>query len=83
MIYTGDLKWTIEEETGARYNPVDHLIEDIERLLSEHNNNSNTTKVWLMATANYQTYMKCQMKQPSLEIQWSLQVVSVSSARLG
>ncbi|XP_052200523.1 protein SMAX1-LIKE 4-like [Diospyros lotus] len=83
MIYTGDLKWTVEEETGVGYNPVDHLIEDIGRLLSEHNSNSNTTKVWLMATANYQTYMKCQMKQPSLEIQWSLQAVSVPSAGLG
>ncbi|RVW16111.1 Protein SMAX1-like 4 [Vitis vinifera] len=36
-----------------------------------------------MATASYQTYMRCQMKQPSLEIQWALQAVSVPSGGLG
>ncbi|KAJ9141302.1 hypothetical protein P3X46_031850 [Hevea brasiliensis] len=88
IIYTGDLKWTIEESVmngedsaAAGYSPVDHLVAEIGRLISEYS--SSNTKVWLMATASYQTYMRCQMRQPPLEIQWALQAVSVPSGGLG
>ncbi|KAL5699618.1 hypothetical protein ACHQM5_030496 [Ranunculus cassubicifolius] len=85
IIYAGDLKWTVElnESVGeiSGYNPVEHLVAEIGRLLTDYNNTNS--KVWLMATANYQTYMRCQMKQPSLEIQWALQPVSVPSGGLG
>ncbi|KAJ6731983.1 PROTEIN SMAX1-LIKE 5 [Salix purpurea] len=85
IIYTGDLKWTVEEffvngEVSA-YNPVDHLVREIGTLLSEYS--SSNSKVWLMATASYQTYMKCQMRQPSLETHWALQAVPVPSGGLG
>ncbi|XP_034902173.1 protein SMAX1-LIKE 4 [Populus alba] len=85
IIYTGDLKWTVEETfvngEVSVYSPVDHLVREIGRLLSEYS--SSNRKVWLMATASYQTYMKCQMRQPSLETQWALQAVSVPSGGLG
>jgi len=85
IIYTGDLKWAVEETVGngevSGYSPVDHLVTEIGRLLSEYS--SSNTKVWLMATASYQTYMKCQMRRPSIEIQWALQAVSVPSGGLG
>ncbi|CAL5404558.1 unnamed protein product [Camellia sinensis] len=74
IIYTGDLKWTVEDSTRTvvvasddyNYvcNPVDHLVAEIGRLVSDYSNSN--TKVWLMATANFQTYVRCQMKQPSL-----------------
>ncbi|KAA8535828.1 hypothetical protein F0562_030852 [Nyssa sinensis] len=93
IIYTGDLKWTIDAAVDDRdqggssngeaycYSPVDHLVAEIGRLLSDYS--SSSTKVWLMATANYQTYMKCQMREPPLEIQWGLQAISVPSGGLG
>ncbi|XP_021891477.1 protein SMAX1-LIKE 4 [Carica papaya] len=99
ILYTGDLKWTVSDETstattstagnynnngGSRghiYNPMDHLVVEIGRLISEYN--SVNSKVWFMATASYQTYTKCQMRQPPLEIQWNLQAVSVPSGGLG
>ncbi|KAM0020498.1 putative Clp, repeat (R) domain, P-loop containing nucleoside triphosphate hydrolase [Helianthus debilis subsp. tardiflorus] len=86
IIHAGDLKWTVDErESGGErgvtsYSPVDHLVVEIGKLIS-HYNVSN--KVWLIGTANYQTFMKCKMKKPSLEIQWTLQAVSVPSAGLG
>ncbi|KAL3332157.1 hypothetical protein AABB24_032651 [Solanum stoloniferum] len=92
IIYTGDLKWTVdstnkEKERGlfVNYSPVDHLVAEIGRLVSSNNNNSSSSnaKVWLVGTANYQTYIKCQMKQPPLDIQWSLQPISVPSGGLG
>lgn len=86
IIYTGDLKWTVETRVNnsdlmgrgdiiGGYDPVDHLVAGIGRLVSEYSNLNS--RVWLMGTANYETYIKCQMKQPSLENQWSLQAVSV------
>ncbi|CAN4084966.1 unnamed protein product [Withania somnifera] len=89
-----DLKWTVETSTTlahekerrllVNYSPVDHLVAEIGRLVSSYNSSSSSNaKVSLVATANYQTYVKCQMKQPPLEIQWSLQAIYVSSGGLG
>lgn len=87
IIHTGDLKWTVEESVVnaevSGYSPVDHLVTEIGRLLCDYNSLNKNTKVWLMATASYQTYMRCQMRQPPLEIQWALQAVSVPSGGLG
>ncbi|PRQ37130.1 putative P-loop containing nucleoside triphosphate hydrolase [Rosa chinensis] len=91
IIYIGDLKWTIGDEregglVSGGYSPVEHLVSEISRLVSDYESSSCSStkpKVWLMATASYQTYMRCQMRQPSLEIQWGLQAVSVPSGGLG
>ncbi|GMJ15607.1 SMAX1-like 5 [Hibiscus trionum] len=80
IIYTGDLKWTVEESETAGYSAVEHLVSEIGRLLSHYS--SSNAKVWLMATASYQTYLRCQMRQPPLEAQWALQAVSVPSGGL-
>ncbi|KHN17637.1 Chaperone protein ClpB1 [Glycine soja] len=94
IFYIGDLKWTVEEaslsgkEEGSPngevsgYNPVDHLVSEIGKLFCDCGT-SNNAKVWLMATASYQTYMRCQMRQPPLEKQWALQAVPVPSGGLG
>ncbi|KAK8471098.1 hypothetical protein PHAVU_003G140726 [Phaseolus vulgaris] len=93
IFYIGDLKWTVEEtgfsdkEEGSPegeisgYNPVDHLVSEVGRLFCDCGT-SNNAKVWLMATASYQTYMRCQMRQPPLEKQWALQAVPVPSGGL-
>ncbi|KAE8735472.1 mannosyl-oligosaccharide 1,2-alpha-mannosidase MNS1-like [Hibiscus syriacus] len=85
IIYTGDLRWTAEENLNGEeliaYSAVDHLVTEIGRLISDCN--FSKTKVWLLATASYQTYLKCQMRQPPLEVQWALQAISVPSGGLG
>ncbi|XP_022730552.1 protein SMAX1-LIKE 4-like [Durio zibethinus] len=84
IIYTGDLRWTAEENVNGEipgYSAADHLVTEIGRLLSDYN--FSTAKVWLVATASYQTYLRCQMRQPPLEAQWALQAVSVPSGGLG
>ncbi|GAV59699.1 Clp_N domain-containing protein [Cephalotus follicularis] len=83
IIYTGDLKWAVEESVNGEvsYSPVDHLVTEIGRIVCDYDNTSY--KVWLVGTASYHTYMRCQTRQPPLEIQWALQVVSVPSGGLG
>ncbi|RWW48590.1 hypothetical protein BHE74_00045396 [Ensete ventricosum] len=91
IIHAGDLSWAVHEEApvGCGFNAVQHMVAEMGRLLSEFkSSNSNgvgggSNKVWLLASANYETYMKCQMRQPSLEMQWALQAVVVPSGWLG
>ncbi|KAG4942509.1 hypothetical protein JHK85_047155 [Glycine max] len=54
-----------------------------EGLVGEIMGRLERSEVWLMATASYQTYMRCQMRQPPLEKQWALQAVPVPSGGLG
>ncbi|KAF7806684.1 protein SMAX1-LIKE 4-like [Senna tora] len=91
IFYFGDLKWIVEaalfseKDGGGKvydYNPVDHIVAEIGKLFSDYGSSSNA-KIWLMATASYQTYMRCQIRQPALETQWSLQAVLVPSGGLG
>ncbi|KAI4344475.1 hypothetical protein L6164_011697 [Bauhinia variegata] len=93
IIHIGDLKWIVEtslsgkegvspdRELFSAYNPVDHLVSEIGKMFSDYERSD--AKVWLIATASYQTYMRCQMRQPSLETQWALQAVPVPSGGLG
>ncbi|XP_039141489.1 protein SMAX1-LIKE 4-like [Dioscorea cayenensis subsp. rotundata] len=81
IIYVGDLMWVVDEEefsNGCR--ALDHLVQEIGRLLCEMR---SCNKVWLMGVASYQTHIKCQKRQPSLEAQWGLHAVVVPSAGLG
>ncbi|KAM6563253.1 hypothetical protein CsatB_023251 [Cannabis sativa] len=93
IIYTGDLKWTIVEDhdhdhhqrsdgrgglvSSSIYNPADHIVSEISSLFL------SKPKVWIVATASIQTYMKCQMRETPLETQWALQAVNVPSGGLG
>ncbi|KAJ0266903.1 Protein SMAX1-LIKE 5 [Hirschfeldia incana] len=85
IIFTGDLTWTIRE-IASSYCPLDHLVEEFGKLIAEYDDVDDGSKrrVWVMGTASFQTYMRCQMRQPSLETLWALHPVSVpSSANLG
>ncbi|XP_023516456.1 protein SMAX1-LIKE 4-like [Cucurbita pepo subsp. pepo] len=79
IIYTGDLKWMVETDVkeASGYSQIDHVIEEITRLISFHS--ISCTKLWLMGTSSYQTYMRCQMRRPTLETRWDLQAVPVPS----
>ncbi|KAJ4875322.1 Clp amino terminal domain-containing protein [Raphanus sativus] len=97
IIFTGDLTWTIREVNSNNsgeisppsYSPLDHLVEEIGKLIADYDDedvddDGSKTRVWVMGTASFQTYMRCQMRQPSLETLWALHPVSVpSSANLG
>lgn len=92
VVYVGDLKWIVEGNKNDN-DEVDAMVGEIQRLLkggfnnngdgnNTNNNNSNGSKIkiWVMAVASYQIYMRCQMRQPSVETQWALHAVPVPSA---
>jgi len=86
IFYVGDLKWMVDDNDGSLnekvvsygYNVVDYVVEEIGKLFGEEGN-----KIWLVATASYQSYMRCQMRVPTFENQWCLQAVPVPSGGLG
>ncbi|CAL9136180.1 unnamed protein product [Musa textilis] len=90
IIYAGDLRWAVDEETkdGCGFRPVEHMVAELGRLLCElkssisHVGGTVNNKVWLLATASYSTYLRCQLRQPSLEKLWGLQAVVVPSGGL-
>ncbi|KAJ0250865.1 Protein SMAX1-LIKE 4 [Hirschfeldia incana] len=84
IVCLGDLNWAVwsgeNSTSSSHYSAADHLVEEIGRLVYEYSNSG--AKVWLLGTASYQTYMRCQMKQPPLDVQWALQAVSIPSGEL-
>ncbi|XP_058768947.1 protein SMAX1-LIKE 4-like [Vicia villosa] len=81
VFYVGDLKWMVDcddDDDGGGESLSDYLVDEIGKLFGENGN-----KIWLIATASYQTYMRCQMRIPNLENQWCLQAVPVPSGGLG
>ncbi|KAG6386590.1 hypothetical protein SASPL_151756 [Salvia splendens] len=77
IVYVGDLKWAADAGPA-----VSHLVNEIGKLVASYSS-SSLVKVWLMATASYQTYVKCQMKQPPLDALWGLQPLSIPSGGSG
>ncbi|KAL0872958.1 hypothetical protein Bca101_022663 [Brassica carinata] len=84
IVCLGDLNWAVwsgpKSASSSHYSAADHLVEEIGRLVYDYSNSG--AKVWLLGTASYQTYMRCQMKQPPLDVQWAFQAVSVPSGGL-
>ncbi|XP_010438242.1 PREDICTED: protein SMAX1-LIKE 4-like [Camelina sativa] len=84
IVCLGDLDWAVwsggNSTSSSNYSAADHLVEEIGRLVYDYSNSG--AKVWLLGTASYQTYMRCQMKQPPLDVQWALQAVSIPSGGL-
>lgn len=79
VVYVGDLRWAAgDETTAAETEATDHLAAEVARLVAELEARSRT-RVWLVATSNYQTYMRCKTRRPSLESQWAMQPVFVPS----
>uniref|UniRef100_A0ACD5UPC2 Uncharacterized protein n=1 Tax=Avena sativa TaxID=4498 RepID=A0ACD5UPC2_AVESA len=87
VVYVGDLRWALDEDpaagadhTASSYSPVEHMVAELGRLLDDLRASAPLRgRVWLLATASYQTYMRCQQRrrQPSLETSWALQAVAV------
>ncbi|KAK4755722.1 hypothetical protein SAY87_009479 [Trapa incisa] len=85
IVYVGDLKWAVhDDEETIISTAVGHLVEEIGKLILDNRREATRSppspRVWVVGTASFPTYMKCQMKfQPPLDLQWGLQPVSLPS----
>lgn len=88
IVYVGDLKWAVHDDETTIASAVDHVVKEIGKLASYDRYGTSgsppSPRVWVVGTASFQTYMKCQIRfQPPLDLQWGIQAVSVPSGGLG
>ncbi|KAM6598801.1 hypothetical protein CsatA_018410 [Cannabis sativa] len=73
----GDLKNFVDENSTVDVAIVSNVVDQITRFLELH-----TGKVWLIgATASYESYLKFVSKFPSIEKDWDLQLLPITSLR--
>lgn len=91
ILYLSDLKWVVEFRTSNSsdkernytcYCPVEHLIVEIGRLVCGINAAKLSSRLWLVGTATFQTYMRCRNGHPSLETLWGLHPVTIPAGSL-
>ncbi|XP_057841891.1 protein SMAX1-LIKE 3 isoform X2 [Cryptomeria japonica] len=83
ILYVGDLRWTLEmnqnfnRSSCCSYSPVEIVIREVGRMLACYGD-----RLWLLGCATYETYIKCKMRQPTLESLWKLQPLTVPTGGL-
>ncbi|XP_062221155.1 protein SMAX1-LIKE 4-like [Phragmites australis] len=81
VIYVGDMHWAVDHDDAIRaqatgsFSPAEHMAAEMARLLGDLRAAARG-RVWLVAAASYQTYMRCQRRR-ALEVTWALQPVAV------
>ncbi|KAI3701646.1 hypothetical protein L6452_26878 [Arctium lappa] len=78
IIDLGDLKWVIEQPPTAVVSDIGReSVAEMSKLLAKFT--AEKSKVWLIGTATCETYLRCQVYHPSMENDWDLQAVPISS----
>ncbi|KAI3790437.1 hypothetical protein L2E82_03477 [Cichorium intybus] len=78
IIDLADLKWLVEQPSAAIVSSVGReSVAEMAKLIAKYN--SDTGKVWLIGTATCETYLRCQVYHPSMETDWDLQAVPITS----
>ncbi|XP_076928911.1 protein SUPPRESSOR OF MAX2 1-like [Bidens hawaiensis] len=72
VIDLGDLNWAVEV-SGIACESVAEMAKLVTKFATAGR------RVWLIGTATCETYMKCQVYHPSMESDWDLQALPVSS----
>lgn len=86
VLYVGDLEWIAEFQVSSTqqgrnyYCPVEHMVIELGRLVCSPE--SELGKLWLMGVATHQTYSKCKIGAPSLEIIWGLHPLIIAANNL-
>lgn len=74
VLLIGDLKWLVDRRHDSG---IENVIMEIGKLIHVGGNR----RLWLLATADLQTYMRCKSGEPSLETVWPIHPVSINPTR--
>ncbi|XP_076892642.1 protein SUPPRESSOR OF MAX2 1-like isoform X2 [Bidens hawaiensis] len=75
IIDLADLKWLVEQPPAAVAASVGReSMAEMTKLVAKF-----TGKVWLFGTATCETYLRCQVYHPSMETDWDLHAVPITS----
>ncbi|KAJ0800258.1 putative Clp, repeat (R) domain, P-loop containing nucleoside triphosphate hydrolase [Helianthus annuus] len=73
VVDLGDLKWVVEAAVAVGVDLVREAVAEMAKIVMEN------CRVWLIGTATCETYLRCQVYHPSMESDWDLQALPVSS----
>nr|XP_043623296.1 protein SUPPRESSOR OF MAX2 1 [Erigeron canadensis] len=75
VIDLGDLKWLVEQPPATVVSSVGReSVTEMAKIVSKF-----AGRVWLIGTATCETYLRCQVYHPSMETDWDLQAVPITS----
>ncbi|CAH1426688.1 unnamed protein product [Lactuca virosa] len=78
IIDVADLKWLVEQPPATIVSSVGReAVAEMAKLVTKYS--SVAGKVWLIGTATCETYLRCQVYHPSMETDWDLQAVPITS----
>ncbi|KAL3643112.1 hypothetical protein CASFOL_013927 [Castilleja foliolosa] len=89
----GDLKWLVEQPWGSSFGGAQQqkspvvsetgrmAVMEITKLLERFDGAADEggNKLWLIGTATCETYMRCQVYHSTMETDWNLQAVPITS----
>ncbi|CAJ2649681.1 unnamed protein product [Trifolium pratense] len=87
FINLGDLKWLVEQPVGFGLGNMQQqalaeagraAVTEMGRLVAKYGE-GGVGKLWLLGTATCETYLRCQVYHPSMENDWDLQAVPITT----
>ncbi|CAN6469865.1 unnamed protein product [Victoria cruziana] len=79
LLNLGDLKCFVDCPAFASSSFLAFLVSEIAQLVAAHQ--AVSKRLWLLATATYEIFMQCQTCYPSMEDDWDLHPLPISSLR--
>ncbi|CAL0330383.1 unnamed protein product [Lupinus luteus] len=90
FVNLGDLKWLVEQPVGFGVGGLDNkqqmsaveagraAVAEMARLVAKFGE-GGAGRLWLLGTATCETYLRCQVYHPSMENDWDLQAVPITT----
>ncbi|KAI9077941.1 hypothetical protein K1719_040070 [Acacia pycnantha] len=90
LVHLGNLKWLVEQSVDFGVSGLSNMqqqalteagrasISEMGRLVTKFGEGASG-RLWLLGTATCETYLRCQVYHPSMENDWDLQAVPITS----
>ncbi|KAG9148739.1 hypothetical protein Leryth_013417 [Lithospermum erythrorhizon] len=81
IVDLGDLKWLVDQPLQKQVvsEASKAVVVEMGTMLARFFGNNDCNKIWLIGTATCETYLRCQVYHPTMENDWDLQAVPISS----
>ncbi|KAI9072911.1 hypothetical protein K1719_011737 [Acacia pycnantha] len=90
LVHLGNLKWLVEQSVDFGVSGLSNMqqqalaeagrasVSEMGRLVTKFGEGASG-RLWLLGTATCETYLRCQVYHPSMENDWDLQAVPITS----
>ncbi|KAF7806599.1 protein SUPPRESSOR OF MAX2 1 [Senna tora] len=91
FVNLGNLKWLVEQSVDFGVSGLSNMqqqalteagrasVSEMARLVAKFGQAASGGRLWLLGTATCETYLRCQVYHPSMENDWDLQAVPITT----